>query len=152
MECSTIGSARGFGPRGYRFDPYHSSQLNSKNKRKNQMSSPYKRGRPSKFNPTTGEGKSPPNVAGEYRIATAKGIRKYIGETSNLSRRMNEHIRDRKIRKNQSFAWQLAKLTSTSRTRRDHERNKIDKHNPLGNKRRGGGGRPAKSFVERSDS
>lgn len=59
----------------------------------------YKSGRPKKYNPTTGEGTKPPSKPGEYRIRDEDGNIVYVGETSNLNRRMNEHIRSGKLKK-----------------------------------------------------
>lgn len=57
----------------------------------------YKPGRPNKYNPSTGEGKKPPSLPGEYRIRDEKGDIVYVGETNNLNRRMNEHKRNGKL-------------------------------------------------------
>ncbi len=103
----------------------------------------YKPGRLNKWNPTARKGSEPPKTAGEYRIRTGNNRMKYIGETNNLDRRINEHIKSGKIRKDQTVEWQEAKGTSTSNTRRKHETGKIEKHKPFNNKRGGGGGRPS---------
>lgn len=58
----------------------------------------YKSGRPTKYNPSSGSGTKPPSKAGEYRIRNEAGDIVYIGETNNLNRRMNEHIRSGKLR------------------------------------------------------
>lgn len=58
----------------------------------------YKQGRPKKYNPKTGEGQKPPSAPGEYRIRDENGDIVYIGETNNLNRRMNEHIKSGKIK------------------------------------------------------
>lgn len=67
----------------------------------------------------------------------------YVGETDNLLRRMQEHMRTGKIQQGFAFDFQIADGRSTFQTRRNHEADKIDQHNPYGNQRRGGGGRPA---------
>lgn len=69
----------------------------------------------------------------------------YIGETSNLKRRIGEHLRsDRSVSPDTHHEeWQVADGRSSSRTRRAHEMDKIDQHKPRLNKRRGGGGRRA---------
>ena len=87
----------------------------------------------------------PPNAPGEYRwINKETNEIDYVGETNNLARRKSEHNRsDRFSTDTHDFAWKEADGRSTSKTRRDHEREKIDKHNPSENQRRGGGGRPA---------
>lgn len=59
----------------------------------------YKSGRPRKYNPTTGRGKMPPSKPGEYRIRDEKGNIVYIGEASDLKRRMQQHIRTGKLKK-----------------------------------------------------
>lgn len=104
----------------------------------------YKPGRPSKYNPSTGVGQKPPAKAGEYRIRTASGEIKYIGETVNLQRRMNEHIRSGKLSVGDTIEVKIADGRSTSHTRRLHEQQKIAQHQPSQNKSCGGEGRPAK--------
>ncbi len=59
----------------------------------------HKSGRPKKYNPTTGKGEMPPSKPGEYRIRDDNGNIVYVGETVNLRRRMNEHIRSGKLKK-----------------------------------------------------
>lgn len=59
----------------------------------------YKPGRPKKYDPSSGKGNKPPAEPGEYRIRNEKGEIVYVGETNNLRRRMNEHIRSGKIKK-----------------------------------------------------
>ena len=97
----------------------------------------FKRGRPST--------QEPPNDPGGYRlINNANRKIDYIGETSNLRRRSNEHFRSGKVsRDTHKFAWQRADGRSTSTTRRAHEQVKIAQHNPSLNQRTGGGGRKA---------
>lgn len=107
----------------------------------------YKPGRPTKYNPTTGAGQKPPSRPGEYRIRDDSGDITYIGETNNLSRRTGEHIRSGKLPAgnccNSTIEYKVADGRSTSATRREHERQKIEQHNPPLNKSRGGEGRPA---------
>lgn len=106
----------------------------------------YKPGRPVKYNPTTGAGTKPPKVPGEYRIRDASGEISYIGETNNLARRTAEHIRTGKLPTGTdggTIEFKIADGRSTSRTRREHEREKIKQHQPPLNKSRGGEGRPA---------
>ena len=109
--------------------------------------SAYRPGRPNKYNPTTGTGQKPPAKPGEYRIRDASGAIVYIGETSNLARRTGEHIRSGKLATGGTGAgtieYKVADGRSTSRTRREHERQKIAQHNPPLNRSRGGEGRPA---------
>jgi len=59
----------------------------------------YKPGRPRKYNPSTGRGSKPPSQPGEYRIRGKDGKVKYIGETNNLKRRMEQHIKSGKLKK-----------------------------------------------------
>ena len=106
----------------------------------------YRPGRPTKYRPATGDGIKPPAKAGEYRIRNSDGVIVYIGETNDLARRMSEHIRSGKLSVGENagtFEFQVADGRSTSRTRREHEREKIVKHHPELNKSKGGEGRPA---------
>lgn len=103
----------------------------------------YKPGRPTKFNPTTGAGQKPPEKPGEYRIRDADGNLTYVGETNNLQRRMNEHIKSGKLSEGGTIEVKVADGRSTSYTRRVHEQQKIAQHQPPLNKSRGGEGRPA---------
>lgn len=59
----------------------------------------YNSGRPNKYNPSSGSGNKPPASPGEYRIRDDEGKIVYVGETNNLNRRMNEHIRSGKLKK-----------------------------------------------------
>lgn len=109
------------------------------------MSNPYNPGRPSKYNPMSGKGTTPPHKAGEYRIRDAGGNMSYVGETCDLNRRMSEHLRSGKLSKDGStFEFQVADGRSTSRTRRIHEQEKIEQHRPSLNRSIGGEGRIAK--------
>lgn len=107
----------------------------------------YKPGRPHKYNPSTGTGQKPPAKPGEYRIRDENGHISYIGETNNLFRRTNEHIRSGKLPVGNgcksSIEYKVADGRSTSRTRREHEQLKIAQHKPAQNKSIGGEGRPA---------
>ena len=98
--------------------------------------STYKPGRPST--------QKPPKAPGEYRwINKNTGNIDYIGETVNLHKRKLQHELSPKpvSSETHNFAWKKADGRSTSNTRREHEREKIDKHNPTLNERSGGGGR-----------
>ena len=98
-----------------------------------------KKGRPSR--------QDPPDQLGLYRLTSkSTGEIKYIGETSDLERRKGEQFRSDKpvSPETHHFEWQVADRRGTSRTRREHERRKIDQHNPSMNKKRGGGGKYAK--------
>ncbi|MEQ2363150.1 GIY-YIG nuclease family protein [Faecalibacterium tardum] len=107
----------------------------------------YKAGRPWKFDPTTGAGHRPPNSPGEYRMRDGSGCITYIGETNDLARRMREHIRSGKLPTAQgcgsTLEYMVADGRSTSRTRREHEQQSIEKHHPTLNRSKGGEGRPA---------
>ena len=110
--------------------------------------STYKSGRPTKYNPSTGKGTKPPTKPGEYRIRDDNGTITYIGETNNLARRTNEHLRSGKLPSgnncNSTIEYKVADGRSTSKTRRQHEQSKIAQHQPELNKSKGGEGRPAR--------
>lgn len=96
----------------------------------------FKRGRPSR--------QDPPSGPGLYRfVDKLTGRLDYIGETSNLRRRISEHFRsDKQVSPETHHAeWQAADGRSTSRTRRQQETLKISQFKPGMNKRRGGAGR-----------
>lgn len=105
----------------------------------------YKQGRPRKFNPAIGAGILPEHRAGEYRIRDSGGDIIYVGETNDLNRRMHQHQLSGKLDKTKgsTFEYKYADGRSTSRTRREHECSKIQQHNPLLNRSRGGEGRIA---------
>lgn len=104
----------------------------------------YSPGRMKKYRQGDGKEKMPPKKAGEYRIRNSSGIVVYVGETCNIYRRMNEHKNSGKFGKDESFEYHVADGRSTSVTRREHERRKIEQHKPERNSRAGGGGRQAK--------
>lgn len=104
----------------------------------------YQPGRPKKYCPSTKSGHIPPCQPGEYRIRNTDKSIIYIGETNNLKRRMQEHIRTGKLQDNYTLEFQCADKRSSSRTRRIHERAKIAQHKPLLNQSHGGEGRFAK--------
>ena len=108
----------------------------------------YKPGRPTKYNPTTGAGQKPPSKPGEYRIRNESGDIMYVGEANNLLRRTGEHIRSGKLPAgedcNSTIEYKVADGRSSSATRREHERQKIEQHKPELNQRAGGAGRPYK--------
>jgi excinuclease UvrABC nuclease subunit len=97
--------------------------------------------------PTHKNGKKPPELPGEYRIRSPKGQLLYIGETNNLARRIREHIRSGKIpmntRNKYYVEYMVASKSSSSRSRREHEKQKIKQHRPKLNKSNGGEGRIA---------
>lgn len=107
----------------------------------------YKPGRPVRYDPSTGAGRRPPASPGEYRIRSSDGRIVYIGETNNLRRRTGEHIRSGKLVTGSgphcTIEYKVADPSSTSETRRLHERQKIAQHKPVLNKSRGGEGRRA---------
>ncbi len=107
------------------------------------MPGPYKAGRPQRYSVERGCATNIPAVPGEYRIYTQAGRSKYVGETNNLRRRIQEHIRNGKLRKGQYVEYLVADGRSTSSTRRQHESKSIANKKPTTNKRRGGGGRKA---------
>ena len=99
----------------------------------------FKQGRPSR--------QKPPRRSGLYRFRNKRtGTVDYLGETSDLLRRIGEHFRsDSPVSPGTHHAeWQAADGRSTSRTRRQHESRKIDQLNPSMNRRRGGGGRTSR--------
>lgn len=113
----------------------------------------YGRGRPRKWNPFTGEGSTPPDAPGEYRLRDASGKMAYIGETNNLRRRLKEHKSRGKLKElgEGTVEWMRASASSDSATRREHERRSIRKHKPELNRSRGGEGRPAVTMIPQLD-
>lgn len=103
----------------------------------------YQSGRPQKFNPFTQKGHLPPHAPGEYRFRDQNASIMYIGETNDLNRRMQEHIRSGKLKAGYTVEFQVADGRSSSGTRREHERAKIAQHDPKLNRSRGGEGRIA---------
>lgn len=107
----------------------------------------YKPGRPNKYNPMTQIGSKPPKAPGEYRIRDKEGNITYVGETSDLNRRMCQHACGGKLSNERNaggtFEWKQADGRSSSVTRRIHEREKIAQHNPVLNSSKGGEGRKA---------
>lgn len=103
----------------------------------------YSSGRPKKIRVSDGLDKLP-HAAGEYRLRDANGVITYIGETNDIKRRSQQHLRSGKLQKNYSVEYKVADGRSTSRTRRIHEQEKIKKHNPILNKSIGGEGRIAR--------
>ena len=115
--------------------------------------SPYGPGPPKKWK--KGESKIPSGTAGEYRIKNKEtGEIKYIGETKDLQRRLNQHTRrpktEEKMSKDKSdrfdsdkheVSYKEAKPGSSPASRRAHEKTKIARHKPSWNKDRGGSGR-----------
>ena len=104
---------------------------------------PIGRGRPFMYDPFSGNGTPPPNKPGVYWFLNEYDERAYYGETNNLSRRLQEHIRIGKIQQGERFVYKTANKSSSSKTRRSVEKTKIKRHNPQRNQRGGGGGRPS---------
>lgn len=99
----------------------------------------YKPGRPSK--------QPPPEKPGEYRwINKETGEVDYYGETNNLKRRQYQHERSDKPVSSDThdFAWKQADARFSVDARREHERQKIEQHQPKLNQRAGGAGRKSK--------
>ena len=93
--------------------------------------SPFGPGRPSK--------QDPPAAPGVYRWRNKKTREiEDIGEASDLKRRKAAKEWDPATH---DFEWKQANGRSTDRTRREVEKTQIDRHRPIGNTRRGGGGR-----------
>lgn len=71
----------------------------------------------------------------------------YVGETNDLARRTSEHIRSGKLPSGEgcssTIEYKVADGRSSSATRREHERQKIEQQKPPLNKSRGGEGRIA---------
>lgn len=107
----------------------------------------YKPGRPTVYSPYSAKvGTKPPRkTPGEYRIFASDGSIAYVGETCDLARRIREHQRSGKINPTDrpTVAFKVADGRSSSRTRREHERQKISQHNPTLNCSGGGEGRIA---------
>jgi hypothetical protein len=101
----------------------------------------FKRGRPSRQEPS-----DKPGIY-FFRNKRTKKV-DYVGETKNLKRRKKQHLASKTFKKlDLEVHWFESKEAdgrSTSRTRRQHESSKIDRHKPLLNQRRGGGGRKAR--------
>lgn len=100
------------------------------------MAELYKKGRPSR--------KDPPEKPGEYRFRNKETNEiDYIGETSNLKRRLQQHERSDKpvSRDTHYFEYKVADGRFSVDKRREHETEKIEEHQPRLNQRAGGGGR-----------
>ena len=103
------------------------------------------RGRPFKYQPFEQTGSKPPHAPGVYRIRNEAGSVAYVGETVDLHKRMNDHIRKTgNLRNGESFEYKIASPGSTSAARREVERKKIAKFHPERNHSAGGEGRKAK--------
>lgn len=100
----------------------------------------YNRGRPSKFDPFSLDGRKPPKAPGEYRIKDSSNSIKYLGITNDLDRRMKEHKKTGKLSDGDKFEWMAANNTASYDDIRNHERIKIKQKNPYANQRQGGAG------------
>lgn len=109
----------------------------------------YKKGRPSRSGYDDISGM--PDAPGEYRIRDKEGTVAYVGETNDLKRRVREHKKTGKFMENESVDYMIADGRSTSRTRREHEQQSIEKHSPYRNKSVGGEGRVAGRKNKRPD-
>lgn len=107
----------------------------------------YKAGRPWKFDPTTGPEHSGPTVPASTGCGTAPAALHTSGRPTISPGRMREHIRSGKLPTGQgcgsTLEYMVADGRSTSRTRREHEQQSIEKHHPTLNRSKGGEGRPA---------
>lgn len=104
-------------------------------------SGPYTRGRPFRFDPLSGDGTMPLGKPGMYIVRNQDNERQYIGETCDLMRRINEHLRIGDIQDCDTVDYMVADGRSSSKTRRIVESQKISIHRPPCNQRGGGGGR-----------
>lgn len=105
----------------------------------------YKPGRPTEVHPLDpNEKKSIPKAKGEYRIINGETREvMYVGVSNNLNRREREHERTGKINSNNNiFAFKTADGRASQSRINDHERRKIEQHDPILNQRAGGAGRP----------
>ncbi len=116
---------------------------------------PYESGRPKHWK--KGDTKLPAGTAGEYRIVDKETREnKYIGESRDLQRRLNQHTRKQRCANESTvntdkshlydstkheIVYQRAKAGASTEARRKHEKQKIAKHDPSWNKNKGGGGR-----------
>lgn len=87
--------------------------------------------------PKTGK---PPHRPGVYALVDpTTGDWDYVGETSDLSARRSQHSQDKG--RNRDFVFYETDGRSTPRSRRDYEKQCIDKYSPPLNQRAGGAGR-----------
>ncbi|HOE91388.1 MAG TPA: GIY-YIG nuclease family protein [Candidatus Cloacimonadota bacterium] len=84
-----------------------------------------------------------PNTPGAYRhINKETGEVDYVGQTDNLRKRQQEHERNGKLdTKSQTVACKEAKADASKDDLCNTERDHIKRHNPSGNKTKGGNGR-----------
>jgi hypothetical protein len=100
-------------------------------------------GRMNETDVVKGTGSPLPQSPGIYRHVDKKTREVvYVGQTDNLRRRQQEHVRSGRLNTDQQFvryreAKETASKTDLCRTEAEH----ILRHNPSGNKTRGGNGR-----------
>lgn len=116
-----------------------------------EAANPYGPGRPKRW--LRGRTKLPTGTAGEYRIVSRRtGRPKYIGESGDLQRRLNEHTRRPTFATSRDkshlydpskheIVYQVAISGASTTARRTHEKNKIAEHAPSWNLDCGGSGR-----------
>ncbi len=105
----------------------------------------YKPGRPTEVHPLDpNETRTVPKAKGEYRIINGNTREvMYVGVSNNLNRRIREHKLTGKINsENNVVAYKVADGRASQSRINDHERAKIEQHEPPLNKRAGGAGRP----------
>lgn len=105
----------------------------------------YKPGRPTEVHPLDpNETRSVPKAKGEYRIINGNTREvMYVGVSNDLRRREREHERTGKINsENNVFAYKVADGRASQSRINNHERSKIEQHDPPLNQRAGGAGRP----------
>jgi len=101
---------------------------------------PYGRGRPKDYD------KNPPSkgTKGSFDTRTKEGERYYHGMSqTDLNREIKQDKRRGKLPEGGKTTWYEAHPNATAEQIREHERQKIMEHQPPGNLRGGGGGRPA---------
>lgn len=87
--------------------------------------------------------KIPLDKGGTYRHTSKEtGKVEYVGDTTSLRKRQQEHARSGKLdTSKQNIEYSTAKENATREDRRRTEQDHIKRHNPPGNKTRGGNGR-----------
>jgi excinuclease UvrABC nuclease subunit len=81
-----------------------------------------------------------PNSAGIYRLHVNDRLA-YIGISSNLSARLRQYERAGILELVDHVSYRVVHGNTSFESLREWEREQIDKHNPPGNQRGGGGGR-----------
>jgi len=84
-----------------------------------------------------------------HHVNRDTGISDYDGETSNLRKRQQEHVRSGKLNTESHYVrYGEAREDSNFAERRRTEQEHIQRHNPSGNTYKGGNGRRAKSDYD----